>query len=574
MKVRLINENFQTFYGKNLLKARGIENLEEFLYPSEKNLGDWKNLENIEKGIELLKEKIKDKAHFIILVDCDCDGCASATILYNFIKSVNQSIEITLLLHEGKQHGLEDKWQEILEMEDPIDLIFTPDAGANDYEYHEKLREIAPIIVLDHHILNEGMSLSSNAIIIDNQTSPKYMNKEGCGAAITWQFCRGFKNRTGLGTYENLIDLVGLATIGDMMDVRQLENRYYIVKGLQNITNPFIKALLEKQAFSTGGKLNPTTIAFYIVPLINAMIRVGSMEEKYRMVMAFIDGDTMIESHKRGANGALERRAVESARECANAKAKQDRITTGALGRIEQKIFKYDLLENTILFIRLDDEDKFPSEVNGLIANKLANQYKRLTIVARLNNEVDKGSIRAPQNSPLPSFRDFLLESGYVDMCAGHDNSAGVAVKDSNLHALHSYANEKLSSYNFSESCYDVNFERSINDKDLVDIIFDLDVYKDVWGQQCAEPLIYVHDITLRRDEIQLIGKDKKTLRFSKNGITFIKFHAGDMIEDLKQYSEMKINVVGRTNVNEWNNLYTPQVQIENYEVKDNQYEF
>lgn len=574
MKVRLINENFQTFYGKNLLKSRGIENLEEFLYPSEKNLSDWRDLENIEKGIKLLKNKIRDGAHFIILVDCDCDGCASATILYNFIKSINSSIKITLLLHEGKQHGLEDKWQEIIEMEEPIDLIFTPDAGANDYEYHEKLKEVAPVIVLDHHILNEDMPVSSNAILIDNQTSPRYMNKEGCGAAITWQFCRGFKEVCRVGAYENLIDLVGLATIGDMMDVRQLENRYYIVNGLKNIYNPFIKALLEKQAFSTGGKINPISIAFYIVPLINAMIRVGSMEEKERMVMAFIDGEAMIESHKRGANGALERRAVESARECANAKAKQDRITMGALDRIEQKIFKYDLLENTILFIRLDDEDKFPPEVNGLIANKLANQYKRPTIIARLNDGIDKGSIRAPQNSPLPSFRDFLLESGYIDMCAGHDNSAGIALKDSNLHSLHSYANEKLAQYNFSESCYDVNFERRATDKDLYDIIYDLDIYKDVWGQQCAEPLIYVHDINLQRSEIQLIGKDKKTLKFSKNGITYIKFHASDMIEELKHYSEIKINVVGRANLNEWNSIYTPQIQIENYEIKDNQYEF
>ena len=49
MKINLINENFQSFYGKNLLKSRGIEDLENFLYPTEKNLEDWKKLKNIEK---------------------------------------------------------------------------------------------------------------------------------------------------------------------------------------------------------------------------------------------------------------------------------------------------------------------------------------------------------------------------------------------------------------------------------------------------------------------------------------------------------------------------------------------
>ena len=46
------------------------------------------------------------------------------------------------------------------------------------------------------------------------------------------------------------------------------------------------------------------------------------------------------------------------------------------------------------------------------------------------------------------------------------------------------------------------------------------------------------------------------------------------MIEELKQYGEIKINVVGRANLNEWNSVYTPQIQIENYEIKDNQYGF
>ena len=276
MKINLINENFQSFYGKNLLKSRGIEDLENFLYPTEKNLEDWKKLKNIEKGIELLDSKIKDNAHFVLLMDSDCDGFCSATIFYQFIKSISKNIKITLLLHEGKQHGLEDKWKEILDFDESIDLIITPDAGINDYEFHEKLKEIAPVLVLDHHILNENQQISDNAVLIDNQISPEYLNKDACGAAITWQFCRGFAQMKDKGSYKNLIDLVGIATIGDMMDVRQLENRYYIVKGLESINNPFIRALLEKQSFLIGEKINPTSIAFYIVPLINAMIRVGT----------------------------------------------------------------------------------------------------------------------------------------------------------------------------------------------------------------------------------------------------------------------------------------------------------
>lgn len=68
--------------------------------------------------------------------------------------------------------------------------------------------------------------------------------------------------------------------------------------------------------------VNATTVAFYIVPLINAMIRVGSLEEKERLFKAFIDGEELIESKKRGAKGTKEMAAIESLRECTNAKSK------------------------------------------------------------------------------------------------------------------------------------------------------------------------------------------------------------------------------------------------------------
>ncbi len=84
--------------------------------------------------------------------------------------------------------------------------------------------------------------------------------------------------------------------------------------------------------------VNATTVAFYIVPLINAMIRVGSLEEKERLFKAFIDGEELIESKKRGAKGAKEMAAIESLRECTNAKSKQTRITDNMVDILESRL--------------------------------------------------------------------------------------------------------------------------------------------------------------------------------------------------------------------------------------------
>lgn len=46
------------------------------------------------------------------------------------------------------------------------------------------------------------------------------------------------------------------------------------------------------------------------------------------------------------------------------------------------------------------------------------------------------------------------------------------------------------------------------------------------------------------------------------------------MIEELNKYSSIKLEIVGRANINEWMGRKTPQIMIENYEVKDDKWGF
>lgn len=65
------------------------------------------------------------------------------------------------------------------------------------------------------------------------------------------------------------------------------------------------------------------------------------------------------------------------------------------------------------------------------------------------------------------------------------------------------------------------------------------------------------------------MGKNSDTIKIVKNGISYMKFFAKDMIEELNQYNDIKIEVVGRANLNEWMGTTTPQIFIENYEIKE-----
>ena len=81
-----------------------------------------------------------------------------------------------------------------------------------------------------------------------------------------------------------------------------IENQYIVKTGLKHIQNIMFKETIIKQAYSLVGNkdmpfeqiqelLTPDKISFYVTPLYNAMIRIGTMEEKHRLFYSFIDGN-------------------------------------------------------------------------------------------------------------------------------------------------------------------------------------------------------------------------------------------------------------------------------------------
>ena len=575
MKVKLINPIIKSDYCKNLLRARGVKDVDRFLNPTADDLQDWRDLEHIQEGVNII-ESLPVNGHVAIIVDCDVDGFTSAAIIAQYLRELYPAVEFTYYLHDGKAHGLEEHWEEIAN--EDYDLVIIPDAGSNDSQYAKEIN--SRILVIDHHLV-EDTNFAPNMCVINNQLSPKYQNKNLSGAGMAYQFCRALDFATNQNRAEQYIDLAALGVCGDMMSSLEIENQYLWKEGFSHVKNYFFLTVARKQAYSITGlmgasdeniisALNPTSVAFYIVPLINAMIRVGTTEEKRRLFEAMLDGHHLIPSQKRGAKGTLEEAAVESVRECVNARAHQNKMKDAAVSRLEQKIFKHDLLENQILFIRLDDTDKFPSELNGLIAMQLCQQHKRPTIIARLNDEgYIRGSIRGLSNSELISFKDYLDSTGLFEYVQGHDNAAGCSIPAQSLSKLHELANHDLAQYDFGDTYYEVDFERQSYDEDLADIIKDVARYENIWGQQNQEPLIYIKDLHFSNNDIQIMGKNKNTIKIIKNGIAYMKFFADDMIEELQKYDDVKMEVVGKMNLNYWGGTYTPQIFIENYEIKE-----
>lgn len=210
MKYNLVNENFTSDYVNNLLRARGVSNIDAFMNPTNQHLQSPEDLKNIGMAAAMyLRIVLNDKppySRILIIIDSDNDGYTSAAIMYQYTKQVNCHCQIDYWLHEGKQHGLQDHIDRLMTEDIHYDLIILPDSSSNDAHYHDMLDGInIPCLILDHHLTD--VALSDNAVIVNNQLSPNYKNKELTGAGVVYQFCRFLDKKLRQEWADDYLDL-------------------------------------------------------------------------------------------------------------------------------------------------------------------------------------------------------------------------------------------------------------------------------------------------------------------------------------------------------------------------------
>lgn len=586
--IKPVNEHYSA--KEQILTNRGIifEEIDNYLHTSDETdinspllLG--KNL--LTEAAVILCSTIGNAGKALVIVDSDCDGFTSSAILINYLYTLFPSWVINNLkyfLHEGKQHGLADVPEDLIKQ---FDLIVIPDASSNDYDLHKKYREQGiQIIVLDHH---EAEYISKNAIIINNQLS-NYPNKDMSGAGITWQFCRYIDNTLGVNNAERFIDLVALGNMADMMSMRSKETKHLINKGFNHITNPFIMGMAEKNSFSLKGKVTPMGAAFYIAPFVNAIVRSGTIEEKQLVFESMLNhkANQKILSNKRGHKIGEEEYLYEQAiRTAVNVKKRQTNAQDHGLQVLEDMIVEQNLLDNKVLLFLLEP-GQVDKNIAGLIANKFMAKYQRPCCILTKVEEIEvingksittkisyQGSARGCDKTDVNNFKDICAEFGQILYAEGHQSAFGLGLPAEKVEAFIDYTNEVLKDM-ASEPVYYVDY---IYQDGKVDpnAIIEIAEMEYLWGKDMDEPFIVIEDLFVTSDMVTLMSPDKKpTLKITlKNGISLIKFNSSqeeyEKFLSAKSYCSQKVTLVGRCNKNEWNGWVTPQILIEDYNIKD-----
>lgn len=570
MKYKLIakpNKNYSPM--QQILVNRGIDvkDIEHYLKTSDADILNPDLLDNMIEGVKRLISAIKNQEKIFLIVDCDADGFTASAALVNYIYKVFPSAMdlLSIQLHEGKEHGIEEKWLEEI-VANEYKLVICPDASSNDYNQHKFLKDNGiDVLVLDHHDAEE---VSENAIIINNQLSD-YPNKTLSGVGIVYKFCSKIDELMKIKEADTILDLVSLGMIADMMDMRNFETKHLIQKGLTRIENPFFKALVERQAYSIGETVTPIGVAFYIAPLINATIRVGTQNEKEVMFKAMLNhcAYDMISSTKRGEKGKTEAVVVQAVRNATNVRNRQKKARDNGFEYVEQIIAANNLDKNKIIVVQVsEDLDK---NLTGLIANQLMAKYQKPVLLVRETDEgLLQGSARGYDKSELKDLKSFLLESGFMEYAEGHASAMGVGIYKDKVNALVDYSNTVLANYDFS-ACYDVDYEYMSNDFKAQDII-DIGSMKSLWGKGVDEAMVVIKGIKITSNNITLMSANKNpTIKITlQNGTSLIKFGASQAeFESLKSSGYTEIDVIGTCAINEWQGMITPQILIKDYEV-------
>ena len=555
----------------DILINRGISNPEKYLNLDESVIIPYQNLDNIENAINLFMKHFNQRNKIGILVDSDPDGFCSAAMMYLYIKQMDSDYPIEYILHgRAKAHGLSD---DVVVAED-IKLLVIPDAGTNDVVECKKLSEShADILILDHHEKEEE---NPYAIIVNNQISDNYSNKNLCGAGVVYHFLQALDEENWNEFADDYLDLCALANISDVMDMRSFETRYLTDIGLLNIQNKCFKALVDAQDYSMGGKINIHNVQWYITPILNGMIRIGSPEEKELLFRAFIEKDEFFEYKKRATKDKPAETIQESiydraARLCKNAKSRQDKQKEKCVFQIAE-IAQHISQEDKVVMI--DTSDILDKGLTGVVAIKIAEMFNKPCIL--LNKFLDKktgkitygGSARNIDNSPIDSFKDIVNSTNILDG-RGHANAFGIVgleidKKDEALNRL----NDILQDVEY-DSTYRVDFIMDIDDV-TIKIVTDLARLEDIIGQGIEEPMFVIENISLTKEQFEIFGKNEDTISFMIDEIKYIQFKCkeGNQLYDWLQNAwddndSVSFNIVGKPSINEYNGVRTPQIIIE-----------
>lgn len=412
-----------------VLVKRGLydwEAMDSYLYPRMDRLSSAHAMKDMDRAVEILRQKIKSGERLQIIGDYDVDGVMSTAILYIGLKELGADACWRIPHRERDGYGMRAYMAEQAG-EQGVDTIITCDNGISAAEAVQQAKKLGmTVIVTDHHevpVDNEtGQEIlpAADAVVDPKQTACTYPWKELCGAGVAYRLVEALWDGKHDGALlDELLSMAAIATVCDVVPLLQ-ENRCIVRRGLellQHSTNPGLSSLIRRMA--PNGGVDAGTLGFRIGPCLNAA---GRLED------ASLGVRLLLEDNPEKADAI--------AAQLIGLNETRKEMTADAVEEAVRIIEENHYLVKPVLVVYVE---KCSESVAGIVAGRIRERYYRPTLIITASGEKLKGSGRSipgyHMQRELNRCKELLLEYG------GHAMAAGFSLEPRQLEALRAALN-------------------------------------------------------------------------------------------------------------------------------------
>lgn len=538
----------------------GDDAIDFYLNGTVEDLYDGLLMKDMDRAVDILKEKIEEGKKIRVIGDYDIDGVNATYILQQGLAGLGADVDTDIPDRIKDGYGLN---QMLIDraLEDDVDTIITCDNGIaamNEIAYGKE--NGMTIVVTDHHevpYLEENREKKyllppADAVVDPHRADCEYPFKGLCGAAVAYKLVEVLYRVSGKSEQEvehlqeSLMENVAIATIGDVMDLVG-ENRVFVKKGLELLKttkNEGLHALMQCTGVDTAN-LNTYHIGFVIGPCINAGGRLDTAKRALELL-----------------NASNRREAVTLAADLKELNDSRKEMTEEGVEEAVRQIESSSWKDDQVLVVYLPECHE---SIAGIIAGRIKERYYRPTFVLTKGETGVKGSGRSIEAydmfAEMSRCRELFTKFG------GHKLAAGLSLEEEKVEVFRKRINE-LADLTEEDLQMKVSIDMRlpfpyINEE----LIHELKILEP-FGKGNGKPLFA--ESKLRVIQPRIFGKNRNVLKCrleDQQGNQMEAVYFGEVEDCLRQMEKKQImSFTYYPTVNEYMGKRTIQLTIVNYQ--------
>ncbi len=538
----------------------GDEAIDFYLNGTVEDLYDGLLMKDMDRAVDILKEKIEEGKKIRVIGDYDIDGVNATYILQQGLAGLGADVDTDIPDRIKDGYGLN---QMLIDraLEDDVDTIITCDNGIaamNEIAYGKE--QGMTIVVTDHHevpYLEENgekkyLLPPADAVVDPHRADCEYPFKGLCGAAVAYKLVEVLYRVSGKSEQEvehlqeSLMENVAIATIGDVMDLVG-ENRVFVKKGLELLKttkNEGLHALMQCTGVDTAN-LNTYHIGFVLGPCINAGGRLDTAKRALELL-----------------NASNRREAVTLAADLKELNDSRKEMTEEGVEEAVRQIESSSWKDDQVLVVYLPECHE---SIAGIIAGRIKERYYRPTFVLTKGETGVKGSGRSIEAydmfAEMSRCRELFTKFG------GHKLAAGLSLEEENVEVFRKRINE-LADLTEDDLQMKVSIDMRlpfpyINEE----LIHELKILEP-FGKGNGKPLFA--ESKLRVIQPRIFGKNRNVLKCrleDQQGNQMEAVYFGEVEDCLQQMEKKQImSFTYYPSINEYMGRRTIQLTIVNYQ--------